>query len=223
MSLLKTPRRARLGIGIAFALCALVSVGCTGEIRQTTTPRTATEQLLVSAAAERALINFEQLAKRLLDNKRVFIDDSQLDALHKPYIVSSLRNLLARNKAILVDKGPTKLKIDGKEQDVTPDLVCEIRSGAVGIKDTDFGFGIPPLPIPIPQTNLNSVAPGLYLFARDKQEGWARLQIWIYNPANRRYVAQSGDLWGTAYYSSWVFFGLGPFDFSEDIYPEDEG
>ncbi|MHC4392006.1 MAG: hypothetical protein ACYS22_11915, partial [Planctomycetota bacterium] len=49
------------------------------------------------------------------------------------------------------------------------------------------------------------------------------LQLWIYDPRRMTYVAGSKDLWGRSYSTQWWLFFLGPFDFSNDIYPgEDE-
>ena len=60
-------------------LCAfLPMVGCIGGIRDTTTARTATEILLVSTAAERAIQNYK--VDKSLSGKKVTIDDSRYDS-----------------------------------------------------------------------------------------------------------------------------------------------
>ena len=218
-SKLETTRKS---ITLGIALTALIlTTGCTGEIRETTTPRTATEQLLISTAGERAMKKFEKKLVKLR-GKRVAIDDSKFESVQKLYVVSSLKNLLSRNEIKVVPMKKKKYRVvGGKEVELGPNYVIEIRSAALGIKDSSFGLGVPPLPIPIPQTNLTSVAPGLYLFNRDKQEGWAKFQFWIYEPVTDTYIDQSGDLWGKAYYTQWIFFGIGPFDFSEDVYHDE--
>src|SRR5207302_61646 len=55
--------RAGLFVG-AFTLL-LCGAGCVGSIRETTTARTSTEQLLVSTAAERAIARFNNVEKEL--------------------------------------------------------------------------------------------------------------------------------------------------------------
>lgn len=219
LSRLETTRK-QITLGITLTALLLTS-GCTGEIRETTTPRTATEQLLISTSSERAMKKFEpKLVK--LRGKRVAIDDTKFESVQKAYVVSSLKNLLSKNEIKVVPVAKKKYRVvGGKEVELGPNYVIEIRSAALGIKDSSFGLGVPPLPIPIPQTNLTSVAPGLYLFNRDKQEGWAKFQFWIYEPVTDTYIDQSGDLWGKAYYTQWIFFGIGPFDFSEDVYPDE--
>ena len=103
---------------------------------------------------------------------------------------------------------------------VMPERIVEVRCGALGIRDKDFGFGIPKAPLPIPFTTANLVPEGYRVIWRDRQEGWAKFQIWIREAGSQHYVMQSADLWGRAYYDAWWFFFVGPFDGTNDIYPE---
>ncbi|MFC1706046.1 DUF6655 family protein [Planctomycetota bacterium] len=206
-------RSTRIAALAAAILTLAIVNGCVGEIRETTTPRTSTEQLLLTTAAERAIGKFED-AEKLLRGKSVAIDDSRFEALEKGYVVSALRHYVSERGALLVP-------YPGGDGKAAPDLVLEIRSGALGINDTSWGIGIPALPLPVPQTTLTTTSPPAYLFFRGKQEGWAKLQLWLYNPVTHGLVARSGDLWGHSYYSTWWILFLGPFDFSNDIYPED--
>jgi len=207
---------------LAISAIASLATGCTGEIRESTSARTATEQLLISSAAERAVKKFRE-AGPLVRGKRIAIDDSRFNSIDKPYVMSALRNYLSGKGATLIAKGGENIKnAKGKEVKVTPELVVEIRSATLGIKDASMGFGLPPLPLPVPNSNLTTKTPGLYFIFRDKQEGWAKFQFWLYEPSKRRYLVQSKDLWGHSYYSLWTFIGVGPFDFSNDVYPDDE-
>jgi hypothetical protein len=198
--------------------------GCLGTIRDTTTPRTSTEMLLVSTAAERAISEFDNVDKEL-KGKRVAIDDTRFKAQNDgdgAYCVSAARNYVSEHGAIIVPMAPVKTKDEkGKEVEVGPDRVLEIRDGGLGLADKSWGVGIPALPFPIYGTNLTSVTPPLYLFFKQKQEGWAKFQFWIYDPRQNSYVARSKDLWGETYYTKWWFFGIGPFDWSNDIYPDE--
>jgi hypothetical protein len=195
--------------------------GCIGNIRETTTARTSTELLLISTAAERAIRKYEAPE---LKGKRVAIDDTKFDSVDKPYVMSALRHHLAESLGCLLvpvtgSKGKDKA---GKEIDIKPDRVVEIRNGALGIYDKSWGFGIPPLPLPIPQTNITSVSPSFYFLYRGKQDGWAKFQLWVFDPSQDSFVSKSPDLWGHTYHSKWWFFGLGPFDVSNDIYPDED-
>ena len=79
----------------SFALTALLlsalSSGCVGAIRETTTARTASEMLLVSTAAERAVSDY---STDHLRGKRVFVDDTRFESIDKPYVMSALRDRL---------------------------------------------------------------------------------------------------------------------------------
>lgn len=204
------------------ACCLLLPIlGCVGEIRESTTARTSTEQLLLSTAAERAI---EQSSLQSLDlvGRRVAIDDSHFVSYDKDYVVSAVRHHFSENGAILVGKDPVEVMKDGRKVMAGPERIVEIRNGALGIDDASWGIGLPPLPLPVPQTTLNLQTPSVYFFYRDKQEGWAKFQLWVYEPNTKEYLKQSGDLWGYSYYTKWWLLGMGPFDFSNDIYPSAE-
>lgn len=198
--------------------------GCLGSIRDTTTPRTSTEMLLVSTAAERAISHFDNVEAEL-KGKRVAIDDSRFKAQDDKdglYCVSAARNYVSEHGGIIVPLAPIKTKdAAGKETEILPERVLEIRDGGLGLADKSWGFGIPALPFPVYGTNLTTVTPALYLFFKQKQEGWAKFQFWIYDPRQDAYVARSKDLWGKTYYSKWWILAIGPFDQSNDIYPDD--
>lgn len=186
-------------VGLTFLLS-----GCVGTIRDTTTPRTATEQLLVSTAAKRAVQEYDASS---LSGQRVFIDESHFESVDKAYVVSALRHHLAKAGAILT---------------ATPeaDSVVEVRNASLGIWDGDFTMGLPPLPIEGLSGQAPLTLPPLYLVRRASQQSFAKLQLWVYQPESKAFVSKSPDLWGHAYYNQWYFFGLGPFDWSNDIYPD---
>ena len=199
-----------VALGVVSVSLLLVASGCIGNVRKTTSETTATQQLLMTTAVDRALAQFSEQAERVLGGKKVNIDVEHVEEEKKPYATSALRNLITSKRATVA--GPEE----------KGDVTLEVRSGAVGIMDHDFGFGLPSLPLPIPNTTLSSIIPSLYLFRRDKQEGWAKFNLWVLDNGTGEYIAQSKDLWGHAYYSLWTILALGPFDFSNDIYPDAE-
>ena len=70
-------------------LVAVASLsGCIGNIRDTTTVRSAHEILLVSTAAQRALREYDASP---LSRRRVFVDLRYFDSIDKSYVESSLR------------------------------------------------------------------------------------------------------------------------------------
>lgn len=211
------------GIAVIFGVALIAqTTGCIGSIRETTTPRTASEQLLISTAAERAISGFENVEQEL-KGRRVAIDDTKFESVDKPYALSALRHYVSEHGGHIVPLAPVKTKdAAGKDVEVGPDRILEIRNGALGINDTSWGIGVPAFPLAVPSMPVTSMTPPLYLFFRGKQEGWAKFQFWILDPKQDAYVARSKDLWGKSYYSKWYILGCGPFDFSNDIYPEDD-
>lgn len=206
-------------ISILAGLCLAVSVfGC--SVRETHTPRTSTEQFLLSRAAQRAVSSFKE-GTAIVRNKRVYVDSSLFESYDKEYVIGAIRHQLVESGAFLVPKDPQEYEIKGKKVKLGPEYVVEVRAAALGNRENNFGFGTPHLPVPIPQTPVTTHTKPLYVINRRKQEGWAKFQLWIYNAETDEYVAQSKDLWGKAYYSQWWFFLLGPFDFSNDIYPDE--
>ncbi len=203
----------------AYALLAVLVMGapgCIGNIRETTTARTATEMLLVSTAAERAVASYDAGHLR---GKRVFVDDTRFESVDKAYVMSALRDHLAGQGVTLVDKK------EAGEGDAPAalgaELVLELRSASLGVYDGDFVLGIPQLPVSA-QGFPPVLLPPLYAFRRFSQQGWAKLEFWTYGAKSLQHVQRSGPLWGSSYYNQWWFFGIGPFDGSNDIYPEED-
>ena len=193
-------------------IASFVTVGCVGNVRDTTTARTASEILLISTAAERAIAQYDA---SLLSGKNVFIDEARFDSVDKPYVISALRDHLAGSGVTLVGaKDPI-----AKDKPTGADFVLELRNGALGIWDGDFVLGIPQLPLAA-QGSPTITTPPLYLFRRLSAQGYAKFQFWLYDAATTAFVGRSKDLWGHSFYNQWWWFGVGPFDGSNDIYPD---
>ena len=91
--------------------------GC-GTTKWTDTRRTATEQLLISDAMDRAV---SRLDFRALAGKKVYLDDAPLKGVTDAgYLTSSLRQHLLASGCTLKDKAPEA------------DYLVEARAGAVG-------------------------------------------------------------------------------------------
>src|SRR2546430_16184212 len=88
-------------VATILAAVALPLAGC-GTTRPTDTNRTATEQLLISDAIDRAV---QSMNLQTLPGQTVFLDDSKLaDVVDKNYLVSTLRQNLLASKCELRDK-----------------------------------------------------------------------------------------------------------------------
>src|SRR5690606_14653349 len=105
---------------------ALILAGC-GTTRWSDTPRTATEQLLLSNAIDRTV---EEINVSPLRGQKVYFDAEFIeDGVHRRYLVSSLRHHLLRNGVLLQEKRESA------------DYVVEARSGVLGTDRHEVLFG----------------------------------------------------------------------------------
>jgi hypothetical protein len=167
--------------------------GCIGSIRESTTPRTAREQLLCTTAAGRAVSHIDSSR---FTGRRVFIDVERLAVqVDRGYVLSAFDQLVweAGGKV-----APARDKAD---------LVIEARAAALG---TYEGKWIIWVPVPsAPGFQPPEGSPKLLEIGYSLQEGWCRIDAFCYEPATGAYVCGWRASWGRAY--------LGFFD---DIYPE---
>lgn len=173
-------------------------VGC-GITRSTDTARTATEQLLVTDAIDRAV---ESMNLKPLAGQSIFLDDSRVtDAVDRNYYISTLRQHLLANGCMLKDK----------REDA--DFVVEARAGAIGTDRNDLLFGIPTSPVPaIPVISpMPSTLPEIPIAKRKDQRGVAKLALFAYHRATGKPVWQSGVVRQESSANDVWLFGAGPF------------
>lgn len=174
---------------LAPALVALLLTACMGSVRETTTAHTPQELLLVNTAAERAA---RGLDVGPLIGKRVFIDARFLETYREEYLVSSLRDHLARQGAIV---------LDAPGGEAPAEVVLEVRSGTHALYEADWRFGIPSVPVSPSvggQPDVVILGPD-FTFGYGTTQGWAKLEMWAYDPRNGEYLGSTGPLWGSSY------------------------
>ncbi len=161
-------------------LVALALGACTGQIRDTTTARSATETLLLSTAAERAVARLDTTT---FTGRRVLLETSFLACVDREYVVSCLRAHLGRSGVALVD-GPD-----------AADAILEVRCATLGCWEGSYTIGIPSLPIGF--GGIMSVTPPINT-GFDSIQGWAKLEAFAWEPRTRRLLWSSGPLWGSS-------------------------
>lgn len=183
------------------ASCLLLGAlgGCTSTIRVTDPPRTATEQFLLSKAAERAV---EQLSVDGLRGRRVFLDSEYFAASESEFVLGELRAKLLLGGVELV-----------RERD-DAQIVLEVRSGGVGIDRSDFLVGIPSVLIRAggedgATTSTPLATPELALVKNINQAGFASVAFIAYWEDTGEVVAASGPYIGRTLREDWWFFGFG--------------
>ena len=141
-----------------FSLAALLALGACSTERETSPPRTATEELLVSTAADRAA---EHLDVAIPKGSKVFVDASNFEGTDSKYAIAAIRDHVARCGGYLV--------ADRKDAD----MALEIRTGALSIDEKSLLVGIPRFDVPIPLAG-NFKFPEIALFKRAQQKGVAK-------------------------------------------------
>jgi hypothetical protein len=174
-------------------LAALAATGCT-TVRRTDPPRAATEQLLLSTAADRAV---GQMPLGLqMAGKKVFLDASQFEAIDKGYAVGVVADALGRQGALLV----------AERKDA--EAVAALRSGALSIDRSDTLVGVPALNLPIPFAG-QVETPELALVKRVSQTGLAKLALTASTSPEGKHLASFGPVTGVSRYNEWTILFIG--------------
>jgi hypothetical protein len=172
--------------------------GC-GLTRSTDTVRTATEQLLISDAIDRAV---QSLDLQALSGRTVYLDDSKLGtAVDKDYYISTLRQHLLASGCELHDK---------REE---AEFIVEARAGAIGTDRNDLLFGLPATTVPqIPLVQPAPAAiPEIPIAKRKDQRGVAKIAVFAYHRATGTPVWQSGIVRQESSANDVWILGAGPF------------
>ena len=187
---------------LVLSLCWLVAlcahIGC-GTTRTSNTARTATEQLLVSDAIDRAV---QSIDFRPLRGQTVFFDDRQLyEAVDDTYLISSLRQHMLASGCIL------------KETKEEATFVVEPRAGTIGTDNHDLLFGIPAATVPQfgALTALPSAIPEIPIAKRRNQRGVAKIAIFAYHRETGEPAWQSGIVREESTSNDIWVLGAGPF------------
>lgn len=173
---------------IALLAGALAS-GCT-TTATSNTARTATEQLLISNAVDRALdkVDFQPFSGR-----SVYLEEKYIDCVDKNYVIASLRHRLLASGATLVPAA------DGAE------VVVEARSGGVGTATSESYVGTPEIALP----GLVTI-PEVKLITRTRQEGAAKIGLVAYETATKRILGSGGQTLAQSDNNLWYAAGIGP-------------
>ena len=166
-------------IALILFLAALPLSGCVVE-RDTQPPRTATEQLLISTAADRAA---KRLVLDLPHGTRIFVDTrnfTSADAKEADakYAVAAIEDVLLHQGMALMP--------DPKQADV----IVALRAGALSIDERKVLLGIPAMAIPIPFAG-TVPTPEVALYGLDTEKGIAKFAAVGYGARDGRLRAAS--------------------------------
>ncbi|HUT10524.1 MAG TPA: DUF6655 family protein [Thermoguttaceae bacterium] len=184
---------------MAVLFCGVALAGC-GTTKWTDTSRTATEQLLISDAMDRAVA---KLDLRAVAGKNVWLDSAALKSVtDSPYLVSLLRQHMLASGCVLI------------EDREDADYVIEVRAGAVGTDRRELTVGIPAVNVPsmLPVPTLPARLPEMNVATKTEQRAVAKIAAFAYNRKTGRPVWQSGVVPVESKAKNVWLFGAGPFE-----------
>lgn len=179
----------------------LVLAGCTSR-RETDPPRSAAEQLLFSTASDRAA---DKLTFNLQPGTKVFIDASYVEGTDSKYLLSSIRDRVARKGGdIMDDKGKAE-------------LIIEPRIGALSVDRDRTLFGTPAIPVPL----VGIEVPEIAIFKRSYQQGVVKLAATTYDPKTGLMVQSLDPVYAFSNRKDWVFLIFFSWT-TTDLMPDEE-
>ncbi len=173
---------------LSLLMCAVA--GCSSS-KVSHTPRTATEQMLISNAVDQSLANIDFAP---FAGRRVFLEEKYMDSVDKSYILASVRHQLMRQGCTLADK---------KEDS---EITIEARSGGVGTDSNELFVGIPEVTVPGMLT-----LPEVRLVNRNSLTGTAKIGLVAYSSTSGEAIGEGGLSLAQSDRNDWFVLGVGPY------------
>ena len=165
---------------ILAAVLATALVSACASTTETHPSRTATEQLLVARAADRAV---RGLTLPVEDGSAVFVDETYFRAEAAPYAISAIRGALSEAGYPLA-----------RSRDQA-DVVFEIRAGALSLEQMRRLLGVPAMSVPLSDYRVVSF-PELSLYSRRDRSGVAEFSGFVYRAENGAPIAAVAPMIG---------------------------
>jgi hypothetical protein len=177
---------------LALSLVVLGLGACT-TIRETAPQRTATEQLLVSTAVDRAIA---QVNLKIPPGTKVFVNADQLQGSDDgKYAAGEMKERLLHDGAHLVDD-------KGKA-----DAIVEIRAGALSIDDKQTLIGIDSFDAPVPFAGQAAKIPQIALYSDKMRQGVAKIAAFGYSTSDGKLIDLTAPQFGYSHqYERTVLF-----------------
>ena len=187
---------------------AALITGCsTTVVRDTQPARTATEQLLISTAADHAAakLNFD-----MPTGTRFFLDPQHFDSSmpDSKYAIGVIENRILRQG----------FRIASKRDEA--DKVVEISLGALSINEINNNYlGIPSFSAPIPFAGSLTI-PEIDFIKKREQYGLAKIAATVYDVNDGSWQDTTGPVYGFSHWTRWKVFVLSWI--SSDLVPKEE-
>ena len=172
-------------------LVILLATGCS-QTTLTHPNRSATEQLLISAAADRAIAG---MSFAELKGKRIYVDASNLEGYDSRYVLSSIREAVSRAGGLL------------QQEPARSEVIVEARSGALSIDPSESLIGIPKTGVPLPLAGALET-PEVALYKTSRYHSIAKISGLAYSTEPRGYLMSTGPSVGRAFARNYKVLGL---------------
>ena len=168
--------------------------GCAVE-RATSPARTATEELLISSAADRAA---EKLAEQIPPGLKVLLGTTSVASIDERYATAAIRDRFMRRGVILVD------------DKASADMVIEVRTGALSTDERSFYLGTPPIQLPaVPGVAATGIpVPSLSVFKRNQTKATAKFEAIGYDTKTGELVVATKPQYGHSEKVDWTLLFL---------------
>jgi len=188
-------------------LLVLLAAGC-GSLSSTTPRRSAQEQLLISTAADRAL---SKIGLTAVDGRRVFLDESYMDAYDGEYVTGKVRNAISFFGGRLVNNT------------AEAEVIVELRCGGQSINESTFLLGVPEIPLIL--LGSGYVIPEIPFFKYERQTSISKLSLFGYRADDGSILFSSGEAFGSSKATSYWIALIGPITFDDlpKLPPETSG
>ncbi len=199
---MKPYRAFRRWTRVSGPLVLLLASGCT-SVTVTGTPRTGTEQLLLTGTFDDALyhVDFSQLT-----GSRAFLDTTYITVADKDWIISNIRRTMAE-QGVLLENNKDKANI-----------IVEAALGAYGTDQRDRKFGLPGLSLSPSLTTGAAVSAGssssLNFSETNQQDAVVKLRLFAYEPKSGRLVWETAPLYNAQGVRDHFVIGSGPYRMS---------
>ena len=160
---------------------AMLALGACTSSRETSPQRSATEQLLISTAVDRAV---EGMDLKIPQGTKVCLDAGQLEGSDGKYASGAMKDRLLRDGANLVgDRGKA-------------DAVVELRAGALSIDDRQTLVGIGSFDVPVPLAGEAAKIPEIALYKQKERVGVAKIAAIGYTTDAGKLIDSTGPQFG---------------------------
>jgi hypothetical protein len=167
----------------AALLCTAMATGC-ATARSTAPARTASEQLLISAAADRAAA---QLSLGIPKGTRVFVDTRYFQGYDDGYSIAAIRAQMMKSGLMIMDDR------------AQAEAVITVSSGALSTDQKSLLIGLPQLTVPYIPAGNSVTVPEIALFKQAEEKGVAKFVATGYDAKTGKLLATTDPRYGFAH------------------------